>query len=213
MKPIKIGAIAWIACLQYFVAEAIAIAAWPGAYSLSRNYISDLGAVGCGVVARGLTEATQPLCSPLHGAMNASFLLQGVLILGGAALLRPALPRGALGATARLLIGAAGAGVFLVGLAPEDVLPKLHVFGTIENFLCCNAGMAIMGAAMLRVRPSLPGLVTLGAGIVGLVALGLLASRADLGLGVGGIERVVAYPFPLWLAGMGAMLLRRSEAA
>ena len=206
MSRTKIGAVLWIACLQYFLAEAVSISQWPGAYSLSRNYISDLGAVGCNVSA-------STICSPLHPLMNASFLLQGALIVYGTALLRAWFPSGRRGAAALLLIGASGFGVFLVGLAPEDVAPIPHYFGALENFVCCNAGMATMGVAMLgwggewrRV-----GLVSLGAGVVGLLGIVLLGAHVYLGLGVGGMERVVAYPFPLWLAGMGAMALRGRE--
>lgn len=212
---VRLGAALWIACLQYFVAEAVTIFGWPGPYSLSRNYISDLGAVGCDVRASGLEGSTEALCSPLHQVMNASFLLQGVLIVSGAALLSPRLAKSALTSIALLLIAASGIGVFIVGLAPEDVMPKLHYFGALENFLCCNAGMAMMGLGMLRrgnARPAL-GLTSLGAGSIGLLGIGFLGMKTYLGLGVGGMERVVAYPFPLWMAGMGLLILRSGESA
>jgi hypothetical membrane protein len=212
MSKTNIGATLWIFCLQYFVAEAMAISGWPGSYSLSDNYISDLGAVGCDVAATGVTGAAARLCSPLHALMNTSFVLQGLLIIGGAALVWPRFPRGALWAAALLLIGASGIGVFVVGLAPEDAMPRAHFVGAIDNFMCCNLGMATMGVAMLSGRPPARklGLVTFGAGIIGLAGLGFLATRSYLGLGVGGMERVTAYPFPLWLAAMGVMLLRNS---
>jgi hypothetical membrane protein len=211
MKQTKVGAILWIFCLQYFLAEAVSILGWRGSYSLADNYISDLGAVQCGVRAGGLTDMTGPLCSPLHVLMNASFLAQGLLIVGGALLVWPLFPKKALWLLAMLLIGAAGMGVFIVGLAPEDVKPKLHYLGAVENFLCCNAGMVVMGVAMLSWRRAARrmGLIALGAGTIGLLGVGFLAAHAYLGLGVGGMERVAAYPFPLWLAGMGALLLRR----
>jgi len=212
MSRTKIGAALWVLCLQYFLAEAIAISRWPGAYSLSRNYISDLGALGCGVRPGG---AANVVCSPLHALMNGSFVLQGLLIVCGAALLRPRFPKDAWSTAALLLIGASGFGVFLVGLAPEDSAPGPHFFGALENFLCCNAGMAAMGVAMLSWRAPSPrlGLVALAAGIVGLCGIVLLGLRIDLGLGVGGIERLVAYPFPLWLAAMGVRILRNGGPA
>jgi hypothetical membrane protein len=145
--------------------------------------------------------------------MNASFVLQGGLILGGALLVRPAFPPGRLFAGALALIGASGAGVALVGLAPEDLLPKLHYLGAAENLFCCNAGMAAMGLAMLRrsaARAS--GAIALAAGVAGLIGLGCLGAGLDFGFGPGGVERVAAYPFPLWIAGMGALLARRGGA-
>ncbi|THD44171.1 MAG: DUF998 domain-containing protein [Bradyrhizobium sp.] len=213
MSKARVGGWLWVLCLQYFVAEAVAISGWPGPYSLSRDYISDLGAVGCGVAANG--SAAMPLCSPLHAVMNASLFLQGLLIVGGTALVWSRFPKGALWTVALLLVGGSGFGVSLVGLAPEDALPGPHFLGATENFLFCNAGMAVMGVAMLRERRGMPllGLVTFAAGIVGLLGVAclgvaLVTPRAYLGLGAGGMERLVAYPFPLWIAAMGAMLLR-----
>jgi hypothetical membrane protein len=184
MKKIEIGAVLWIFCLQYFLAEAISIWASPGRYSLSLNYISDLGALGCGVQASGLTAATGTLCSPLHEVMNSSFVLQGLLIMSGAALLRPLLPKGKLWATALLLIGVSGVGVLAVGLAPEDAAPRVHLLGAVENFIACNAGMTAMGAAMLcwRRETRTVAFVTFIAAVVGLSAFTLLATRNYLGM-------------------------------
>jgi hypothetical membrane protein len=207
----NVGAILWILCLQYFVAEAVSVWGWPGHYSFSENYISDLGAVHCGARALGLNGQTETLCSPLHAVMNASFLLQGLLIACGTSLVWRLFPRGKLWVVALLLVGVSGLGVFVVGLAPEDVMPALHRLGATENFLCCNAGMAVMGIAMLRSRQGSRrlGAVTLICGIIGLAGIGCLGMQTYLGLGVGGMERVTAYPFPLWISGMGALLLRR----
>jgi hypothetical protein len=43
--------------------------------------------------------------------------------------------------------------------------------------------------------------------LIGLTGLAGLAGRLDVGLGAGAVERIAAYPFPLWLAGMGVWLL------
>jgi hypothetical protein len=51
------------------------------------------------------------------------------------------------------------------------------------------------------------GLLSLGFGLIGLAGLGGLAVGHDFGLGLGGVERVAAYPFPLWIAGMGAWII------
>jgi hypothetical membrane protein len=211
----KVGAVLWILCLQYFVAEAVAIAGWIGSYSLSGNYISDLGAIGCAVNASEAARPAQAICSPLHALMNASFLLQGFLIVCGTALIWPLFPKGPLWTFGLLLVGAAGIGVFVVGLAPEDTIPNWHFLGAIENFLCCNAGMAILGVALLRWRAETrkSGFVAFCAGVVGLIGIACLAMKAYFGLGVGGMERVVAYPFPLWLAGTGLLLLHRGALA
>ena len=191
------GGALWVGCLQFFAAEAIAAAGFAGSYEYRRNYISDLGALRCGAG-----------CSPLHALMNASFVLQGVLIFAGAFVVWPLfstrLERLALG-----LVAASGLGVALVGLAPEDATPAWHYFGAAENLLFCNAGAALMGVALLRegTAPRALGLLSLAFGFVGLAGLGGLAVGHDFGLGVGGVERVAAYPFPLWIAGMGAWII------
>jgi hypothetical membrane protein len=107
------------------------------------------------------------------------------------------------------LVAASRFGVFVVGLAPEDFAAGWHYLGAAEHFLFCNAGAAILGLSLIRRAPT-AGLVSLTAGVVGLAALICLAAHAYFGLGVGGMERVTAYPFTLWIAGMGVWLLRRA---
>ncbi len=202
MRAAKWGAALWIGCLQYFVAEAICVLGWPGDYSFGRNYISDLGAVKCEMGA---------VCSPWHPLMNASFALQGALILVGAGLVRPLLPRGRLVTLALGLVAASGVGVFVVGLAPEDVSPGWHYLGALENFLFCNTGAALTGVALFSRFPRV-GAASVIAGGVGLAGLACLAIGSYFGLGVGGMERVTAYPFVLWIAAMGAWSAPRPDA-
>jgi hypothetical membrane protein len=197
------GGALWVGCLQFFVSEAVAATGFVGAYSYRRNYISDLGALSCSAG-----------CSPLHGLMNASFVLQGVLIFAGAFVVWPLFLRGALSQLALGLVAASGLGVALVGLAPEDAMPSWHYLGAAENLLFCNAGAALLGLALLRERtaPRAVGLLSLAFGLIGLAGLGGLAGGYDFGLGLGGVERVAAYPFPLWIAGMGAWLIGGGES-
>jgi hypothetical membrane protein len=193
----------WVGCLQYFAAEAIAVAGFRGDYRLRRNFISDLGAVRCGGGAG---------CSPLHPLMNAAFVIQGALIFAGAVVVWPLFPKG-LARVGLALVAASGLGVAVVGFAPEDVAPGWHYLGAGENLLLSNAGAALVGAALLRERraPRAAGLLSLGFGLIGLAGLAGLAGRFDFGLGAGVIERIAAYPFPLWLAGMGGWLLSGGE--
>jgi hypothetical membrane protein len=197
------GGALWVGCLQFFVAEAVAAAGFAGSYAYRRNYISDLGALSCGAG-----------CSPLHALMNASFVLQGVLIFSGAFVVWPLFPRGTLARFALGLVAASALGVAIVGLAPEDFMPGLHYLGAAENLLFCNAGAALFGLALLRegTAPRAVGLLSLAFGLIGLTGLGGLAAGRDFGLGLGGVERVAAYPFPLWIAGMGAWLIGATES-
>lgn len=203
-----IGAILWLLCFQYFVGEQTARLGWTTHYSMVSNYISDLGAVRC------VTHSASGLwvCSPLHRLMNASFILQGALILFGALLVRSRFPAGRVWTAALWLIAIAGPGVLLVGLYPEDVNLRLHDIGAAAHFLCGNCGVALLGFAMLRWSPRTRVLAgfsgfSLSAGLLGLTATLLFFSDIYMGLGVGGMERVAAYPLPIWLTAMGALLL------
>jgi hypothetical membrane protein len=197
------GGALWVGCLQFFVAEAVAAGGFVGSYEYRRNYISDLGALSCG-----------ENCSPLHALMNASFMLQGVLIFMGAVVVWPLFPRGTLSRLGIGLVAASGLDVAIVGLAPEDTLPGWHYLGAAENLLFCNLGSALLGAALLRegTAARVVGLLSLAFGLIGLAGLGGLAAGHDFGLGVGGVERVAAYPFPLWIAGMGAWIIAGGQS-
>lgn len=198
------GALLWLCCAQYFVVEAICARAWSPPYSYARNYISDLGAVHCGAFPPG---SAMLVCSPLHTLMDASFVLQGILIAGGALLLVPLFARDRLGATGLALIALAGVGVFAVGLAPEDAHIVVHLLGAAANIVGGNVGMIAVGIALrsaASMRGSATGAIVLG--LIGLIGGQLLVGRTDLGLGIGGIERVSIYPLPLWLALTGAAL-------
>ena len=72
----NIGGWAQLSVVQYFVAEAAVIAAWSGPepYSRTTGFISDLGAVSCGIYE------DRAVCSPLHLLMNASFVVQGLAL-------------------------------------------------------------------------------------------------------------------------------------
>jgi hypothetical membrane protein len=208
-----IGAVLWCLCLQFFVVEQIVRNGWTTPYSWADNYISDLGVVEC---ANRPPNSRRFVFSPLHDAMNVSFIVQGFLTAGGAALNHAAFPAGRLRTVAMGLLGLAGAGVITVGFAPVDVHVVGHYTGAGVHFVAGNVGMLLLGTALLRqpdqdqTLPRSVGLVILLAGGVGFVALMLLVSGQYLGLGAGTIERVVAYPLPLILAGTGMVIAGRT---
>jgi hypothetical membrane protein len=191
-----------LCCFQFFVAEQIARLGWPGHYSMARDYISDLGS------AR----------SPLHWVMNGSFMLQGLLIFFGAVLVRRYFPARLVYRVVLLLLAVAGVGVLVVGLVPEDIDLRWHLQGAAANFLGGNAGMILLGLVMIRRSVCLPrgkrgkSWVPFVAGSVGLLATLALGFRgapswAALGWNTGTVERLAAYPLPLWLTWTGWMML------
>ncbi|HEY0795701.1 MAG TPA: DUF998 domain-containing protein [Acidisarcina sp.] len=202
----RAGAVLWLLCFQFFLAEQVARLGWKQAYSMRHDYISDLGAVHC-VLPPGAG-----VCSPLHAVMNASFILQGCLIIFGALLVRPQFRRGALMTSAFVILAVSGLGVLAVGLFPEDVSPGVHSLMAAIHLLCGNYGLLSLSKGLESPAVGEQGLqprLTLIAGSIGLVATLLLIRGQDFGLGIGLIERLAAYPLTLWLGSMGAFLLMR----
>ena len=71
----------------------------------------------------------------------------------------------------------------------------------------------LLGLTLLQPGPPTRriSLFSLGARLLGLAGLVCLAAHSFFGLGVGGMQRVTAYPFTLWIACMGAWLPRAQE--
>ncbi|MEV0300182.1 DUF998 domain-containing protein [Streptomyces prasinus] len=212
----RIGCLAWVVGVaQFFVVHGIVESAWARpAYSWARNNISDLGNVHCGL--RTWPESRY-ICSPEHGLMNGSFIALGVLLVVGFVLTGGADGFGGVGgigggvpwlggrvaALARMLLISGGVGFVLIGLAPTDVHKGLHVVGAALIMGTGNAGLVLAGFGLAdRVPRPLrraPGLL----GVVALLAFGLFLSGHYLGLGMGGMERVAAYPLLFWVAALG----------
>ena len=202
MESSRTGPWLWLCCFQFFVAEQIARLGWPGHYSMARDYISDLGS------AR----------SPLQWVMNGSFMLQGLLIFFGAVLLLRHFPARLVYRVVLLLLAVAGVGVLVVGLVPEDTDLRWHLLGASANFLGGNVGMILLGLVMIRGSVCLPrgkrgkSWVPFVAGSVGLLATLALGFRGTPswiapGWNTGTVERLAAYPLPLWLTWTGGMML------
>jgi hypothetical membrane protein len=186
------GGLAWLLTLQFFVVEAIAALRFDG-YSYSADVISDLGTAA----------------SPAAVLMNASFVVQGLLIAAGALLLGPGLA-GTGGRVARVLLAAAGAGVLLVGLFPSDGNATVHQVAAAVHLL--GGGLGLIALAY-GVRPRSEALGTTLAllGLVGVIGTVFFASVVFLGLGEGGMERVGAYVIPVGLAVAGVALWRQGD--
>ena len=192
MNPNRLrwGALAWLLTLQFFVAEAIAQSRYEGSYSRVDDVISDLGASD----------------SAAHQLMNASFVLQAALILGGVVLLRPVLLRAAAQA-APILLGAASFGVLLVGVFPTDGNALMHAIGAVAYLVGGGLGLIALAYAV-RPRSELLGTSLALLGLVGTGATVFFLTGVTEYLGEGGTERVAAYVLPIGLALAGAALWR-----
>ena len=162
----------------------------PYGYSVSANYISDLGAT---------CPATGTCYIPPSAMVfDTSVALLGLMVLAGAYFFHRAFRW--MPATA--LIAMTGVGALGVGLFPETTGVWHVLFSFITFFF---AGLSAIVAYRYQKPPMSYFSVVLG--VVTLAALFLSAANADLGLGAGGIERMVAYPTMLWAIGFGGHMM------
>lgn len=205
-RAVWLGAFVWILAVQFFVAQIVVQSAWLTPFSLKENFISDLGNTTCGFYPK---DSAMYVCSPWHMWMNASFILLGLIILIGAALLRPTFPPTRWRAAGLILLALAGGGIIAVGLFPEDGNIAYHRVGAAAHFILGNLAMVAMGIAVWTARRR-PGLAvySIVSGVTGLLATALFISEHNFSLGTGGMERLAAYPLPLWLIVAGISCLR-----
>jgi hypothetical membrane protein len=205
-RAIWLGAIIWILAVQFFIAQGVVQSAWTTPFSLKQNFISDLGNTTCAPYPLG---SNSYVCSPWHAWMNASFIWLGLTILFGGALVRSAFPAGWARAAGLTLLLLAGLGIIAVGLYPENENIELHRLGAAGHFVLGNLAMVALGIALRQARGRQAlAIYSIVSGVVGLVATALFINDHYWGLGIGGMERVAAYPLPLWLSVTGLSLFR-----
>ncbi|WP_207453973.1 DUF998 domain-containing protein [Herbiconiux sp. SYSU D00978] len=213
--PLRVAGLLFVAAgLWYLFTESVAAAGFPG-YDYATNYISDLGVPEPGVVDG------RRLDSHLSAAMNAGFLVKGLLIFLGIAAAYPALGRGWQRVLVVLLAIGHWFGLSLVALVPasernaELGLTGLHVLGAglaivAGNLLFAFAALTVLRAGLGRLAPLFPVLAA-----VGLVCLLLLTigneTGADLLLPDGVLERGAVYTITASELLAGALLLARRD--
>lgn len=187
-----LGPLIYMLSVQYFAAQAVVAAVWPVPYSWSVNFISDLGNTACGVFAG------RYVCSPDHILMNVSFILLGVTMALGSLLIYQEFRQSRATLIGFSLMALAGLGTILVGIFPENTVAGAHILGAFLAFGFGNLSLVILSLAITQAR-RLFRVYTMLTGIVTLVAFCLFLANTDLGLGRGGMERVISYPQTLWL--------------
>jgi hypothetical membrane protein len=159
--------------------------AYPG-YNVSTNYISDLGVWS----------------QPSAIIFNSMLILTGCLILVCAYLVQLLFKSRAFTTLVVLNgIGAIGVGIF------NEEAGSIHTFFSLVTFLF--GGLAAIATSRFTKRPF--SLISPVLGIVSLTALFLIALDVDLGLGIGGMERMIAYPEAVWVICFGGYLLGSAE--
>jgi hypothetical membrane protein len=171
-------------------------ALYPAAYSTGGNEISDLGG----------TEPPEALVlQPSATIFDVTMIVGGLLLLAAAGLLQPGLGR----LSVTLVVAAVGAGALGVGCFPGNT-GGIHGLFAMLTFV--GGGIAAIVTARVTRAPFRYLSVALGA-----IALATLASYVLLGdgspmagLGIGGVERWVAYPIVIWVIGFGGYLSARA---
>lgn len=153
--------------------------------------ISELGATICGQVDG------RYMCSPMHGLMNVSFVVLGLAMLLGSVFTYVQLRRSRTGFT---LMAFAGLGAMLVGFVPMNTIYSLHIVGADIAFLFGNIALIMFGKTLNI--PRWLRRYSVISGVVGLSGLVLFLTHTHV-LGLGGTERVVAYPMVIWFIVFG----------
>jgi hypothetical membrane protein len=190
-----IGPTFWIISIQYFVIQLVVALGWPVPYNFSLDAISDLGNSACGIYA------DRYVCSPYFTWMNVSFVVLGATMIAGSTLIYQEFRKNNANKLAFMFMALAGFGTILVGVFPENTIGYFHFTGALLPFLLGNIALIIFGFSL-----GLDGkfkIYTIASGIVALVALGLFTAHIYLGLGLGGMERLVSHPQTVWLITFG----------
>jgi hypothetical membrane protein len=193
------GTLFFVAAAQFVLCLIIAEALYPG-YSVSSNYISDLGVGPSAIV------------------FNSSVFLLGLLLLVGTCFLW----RLANFKTVNILLLLMAVGAMGVGIFTKD-FTLAH--GAVSSAAFFFAGLSAIASFKVLKKPLslisiILGAMTLGALALfstGLITSGSLTSNIAydssffLGLGPGGMERMIVYPALMWLAGFGGHLVTKPE--
>ncbi len=196
-----LGSILWILNIQYFITQFFVGLGWSKPFSLLHNTISDLGNTTCGLYRDSF------VCSPAHSWMNVSFVMLGISMSLGSILIYHQYVKNAANAIGFSFLVLAGLGTALVGIFPENTVSALHIVGAALPFSIGNLALVILGLALQM--PHALRYYTVTSGLVALIALVLFLTHNYLGFGIGGIERLVAYPQTIWMIVFGAYSLHR----
>ena len=178
------GALIFLGATQFVVAMIAAEAIYPG-YSVSNNYISDLGVGPAAVI------------------FNTSVFLFGVTVVLSAYLIFRVFRK----IPVATLFVLTGVGAIGVGVFPETAPGGIHTVVSFVAFFF--GGLSAIFSYTLGKHPLTYCSIALGA--FSLVALALFALQQYLGLGHGGMERMIAYPMLLWAIAFGGHLMSYSE--
>lgn len=185
--------------LLYFFAGAIVLmgiitaeAFYPSGYSTFKNEISDLGAT---------RQPNSISFEPSSTIFNTIMLLAGILVLVASFYQHKYFKKLLFTIPVLLFgLGLVGVGIFPGNVRPYHGMASMLTF--ISGGFCAFTSFKVVSFPFKYIS-ILFGSITLLTFIMAVFASGLLISF----IGVGGLERWVAYPIMLWLTGFGGYLM------
>lgn len=187
------GALFFVAGAGVLMGIIIAESLYPGGYTTADSMISDLG---------GTEPPHSIVVQPSAAIFDTTMIVSGILIIVGTVCVYAAYRRASLAIPLTLF----GMGALGVGIFPGHT-GGIHEFFALLTFI--SGGVA----AILSYRSLTAPLRYIVAGL-GVIPLANLVAYIVLqdgwfvtGLGLGGLERWIAYPIVLWLIGLGGYLL------
>lgn len=181
MKPLqKSGVLLFAGGVQFAILLIVAETQYPG-YSVANNYISDLGLWSCRSAY----------------IFNPSVFTFGLLAVIAAVMAYRRIPKLSCALLMISGIGAMGVGIF------NEMILIPHGISAMMAFN--GGGLAVVSLVKYLKKPFKYMAVVLGGGT--LLALVLLFAGVHLGLGAGGMERMVMYPELMFVIGLGGYLI------
>ena len=198
----KAGVALFLGVVQFGIFEMVAEFVYPN-YSVSANYISDLGPP----CSNGTTCPTQTSWI----IFDTSIAVMGIAILVSAYFLYRYFQWKPIAG----LVGIAGIGAVGVGVFNESAPYSLHDLFSLIVFL----GIGLTALVSYRLQKPPLGYFSVILGLVTLVALVLyipdtgVTVGSDLGIGAGGLERMIVYPVLFWSIAFSGHLMALAEPA
>ena len=189
------GLLMLVGSIGFIFAMNVAEFLFPG-YSVSNNYISDLGAM--------CRSGSCKIIQPSSTIFNTSIILLGIAIIAASIIIAMSRERPKLFPS---MLAISGVGAIMVGLFPEYT-GSLHTISALIVFLF--GGLAAIASYKLQGSPM--NIISIILGLLTLSSLVLYATNHYLGLGPGGMERMIVYPALLWGAALGAYMMGRADS-
>jgi hypothetical membrane protein len=184
------GLLGFVGAIQFVLAVVICEAIYSG-YSVGQQAMSDLG--------------NWSLAGNSAAIFDVSLILSGMLTLASAYFIQ----RGFKNRLFSSLFVIIGIGSIGVGVVAEDISLPVHSVFALFVFVF-GAASAIMSYKFEKSPLSYISAI-LGAVMLAALALFISGPGFYLGLGLGGMERFIIYPFSLWSLGFGAYLIGESS--